>query len=293
MVSRTRRKAVLPEIRKGWQLSERRACAILTVNRRAVRYRPMRASIDAALRLRIKELAAARVRYGQRRIYVLLRREGWHVNIKRVARIYRAEGLSIRTKTPRRRRAAVVREQPPLLTAPNQSWAMDFMHDVLADGSKIRLLTIVDMFSRESIALEVDYGFKSPQVVEILQRAVAQRGAPERIHCDNGPAFVSLNLDQWAYWSRVKLAFSRPGRPSDNAFCESFNNRVRQELLNPHWFTSLEDARLRAAEWRIDYNTIHPHSSLGDLAPEEFARRIANNMHQAAFSRPSADKDRA
>jgi putative transposase len=288
MVSRTRRKAVLPEIRKGWQLSERRACAILTVNRRAVRYRPMRASIDAALRLRIKELAAARVRYGQRRIYVLLRREGWHVNIKRVARIYRAEGLSIRTKTPRRRRAAVVREQPPLLTAPNQSWAMDFMHDVLADGSKIRLLTIVDMFSRESIALEVDYGFKSPQVVEILQRAVAQRGAPERIHCDNGPEFVSLNLDQWAYWSRVKLAFSRPGRPSDNAFCESFNNRVRQELLNPHWFTSLEDARLRAAAWRIDYNTIHPHSSLGDLAPEEFARRTANNMHQAAFSRPSA-----
>lgn len=117
---------------------------------------------------------------------------------------------------------------------------------------------------------------------------VAQRGAPERIHCDNGPEFVSLNLDQWAYWSRVKLAFSRPGRPSDNAFCESFNNRVRQELLNPHWFTSLEDARLRAAEWRIDYNTIHPHSSLGDLAPKEFARRTANNMHQAAFSRPSA-----
>jgi putative transposase len=267
MVSGTRRKAVLPEIRKGWQLSERRACAILTVNRRAVRYRPMRASIDAALRLRIRSWlppgsdtanAASTCCCG----------EGWHVNIERVARIYRAEGLSIRTKTPRRRRAAVVREQPPLLTAPNQSWAMDFMHDVLADGSKIRLLTIVDMFSRESIALEVDYGFKSPQVVEILQRAVAQRGAPERIHCDNGPEFVSLNLDQWAYWSRVKLAFSRPGRPSDNAFCESFNNRVRQELLNPHWFTSLEDARLRAAEWRIDYNTIHPHSSLGVSHPK-------------------------
>ena len=228
-----------------------------------------------------------RVRYGQRRIYVLLRREGWHVNIKRVARIYRAEGLSIRTKTPRRRRAVVVREQPPLLTAPNQSWAMDFMHDILADGSKIRLLTIVDMFSRESVALEVDYGFKSPQVVEVLRRAVAQRGAPERIHCDNGPEFVSLHLDQWAYWTHVKLAFSRPGRPSDNAFCESFNNRVRQELLNPHWFTSLDDARRRAAEWRIDYNTNHPHSSLGDLAPEEFAKRTANNIHQAAFSRLS------
>ncbi len=126
MVSRVRRKMVLPEIRKSWRLSERRACAILMVNRRAVRYCSVRADLDTALRMRIKDIAATRVRYGQRRIYVLLRREGWHVNIKRVARIYRAEGLAIRTKTPRRRRAAVVREQPPVLTAPNQSWAMDF-----------------------------------------------------------------------------------------------------------------------------------------------------------------------
>ena len=238
--------------------------------------------------MRIKDIAAVRIRYGQRRIYVLLRREGWHVNIKRVARIYRAEGLAIRTKTPRRRRAPIIRDAIVPLTAPNQSWAMDFMHDVLADGTKIRLLTIVDTFSRESVALEVDYGFKSPQVVEVLQRAVARRGAPDRIHCDNGPEFVSLHLDQWAYWTHVKLAFSRPGRPSDNAFCESFNNRVRQELLNPNWFSSLDDARQQAAAWRIDYNTNHPHSSLGDLAPEEFARRAANQNHQAAISGPSA-----
>jgi len=185
VVSRVRRRAVLPDIRNTWRLSERRACGILTVNRRAVRYRSVRRDIDAALRLRIKDLAATRVRYGQRRIHILLRREGWLVNIKRVARIYRAEGLAIRVKAPRRRRAAVVREEIVARTAPNQSWAMDFMHDVLADGTKIRLLTIVDIFSRESIALEVDYGFKSPQVVEVLRRAVAQRGAPQRIHCDN------------------------------------------------------------------------------------------------------------
>ncbi|MGA7745580.1 MAG: IS3 family transposase [Candidatus Aquilonibacter sp.] len=289
LVSRVRRKTVLPEIRKTWRLSERRACAILTVNRRAVRYRSLRSNDDAALRMRIKDIAAARIRYGQRRIYVLLRREGWHVNIKRVARIYRAEGLAIRTKTPRRRRAPMVREAIAQPTAPNQSWAMDFMHDVLADGTKIRLLTIVDTFSRESIALELDYGFKSPQVVEVLRRAVAQRGAPERIYCDNGPEFISLHLDQWAYWTRVKLAFSRPGRPSDNAFCESFNNRVRQELLNPNWFRSLDDARLQAAAWRIDYNTNHPHSSLGDLAPEEFARRASNLTSQAAISGAPAD----
>jgi putative transposase len=289
VVSRVRRKTVLPEIRNTWRLSERRACAILTVNRRAVRYHSVRSGEDAALCMRIKDIAAARVRYGQRRIYVLLRREGWVVNIKRVARIYRAEGLAIRTKLPRRRRAPMVRDTIAPPTAPNQSWAMDFMHDVLADGTKIRLLTIVDTFSRESIALEVDYGFKSPQVVDVLQRAVAQRGAPERIYCDNGPEFVSLHLDQWAYWTHVKLAFSRPGHPSDNAFCESFNNRVRQELLNPTWFNSLDDARMRAAAWRIDYNTNHPHSSLGDLTPEEFAKRATNITSQAANSGAGAD----
>jgi transposase InsO family protein len=129
-----------------------------------------------------------------------------------------------------------VREERIVPTAPNQTWAMDFMHDMLADGTKIRLLTIVDSFSRESVALEVGFGFKSTEVVDVLRRKVAERGTPQRISCDNGPEFVSLQLDQWAYWNRVKLDFSRPGKPSDNAVCESFNNRVRQELLNPNWF---------------------------------------------------------
>jgi putative transposase len=285
VVSRVRRKTVLSQVRRVWQLSERRACAILSVNRRAARYKSVRLDVNAALRLRIKALAEVRIRYGQRRIYVLLRREGWQVNIKRVARLYREEGLAIRTKVPRRRRAAVVRETQPLPTKPNQSWAMDFMHDVLADGRKIRLLTIVDVFSRESVALEVDFGFKSPQVVDVLRSAVKAREVPQRIYCDNGPEFVSLHLDQWAHWNHVQLDFSRPGRPSDNAFCESFNNRVRQELLNPNWFACLDDARLQARVWRRDYNTNHPHSSLGDLSPEEFARRSANNPQQAAIFR--------
>ena len=187
-MSRVRRKTVLPEIRKTWRLSERRACAILTVNRRAVRYRSVRSNDNAALRMRIKEIAAARIRYGQRRIYVLLRREGWHVNIKRVARIYRAEGLAIRTKTPRRRRAPMVREAIAQPTAPNQSWAMDFMHDVLADGTKIRLFTIVDIFSRESVALELDYGFKSPQVVEVLRRRLHSAERPNASSATTGPS---------------------------------------------------------------------------------------------------------
>jgi putative transposase len=271
-------------VRKAWQLSERRACNVLCVNRRAVRYVSAKRDINGALCARIREIAATRIRYGQRRIYVLLRREGWVVNSKRVSRIYREEGLAIRTKLPRRRRATVVRENMPTATAPNQSWAMDFMHDVLADGSKIRLLTIVDTFSRESLAIEVDFCFKSAQVVEVLRRLVSKRGAPRRIQCDNGPEFVSLHLDQWAYWNRVKLDFSRPGRPSDNAFCESFNNRVRQELLNPTWFTSLDHARSQIAAWRHDYNTNHPHSSLGDLSPGEFAKRATNITTEAAIS---------
>ena len=150
---------------------------------------------------------------------------------------------------------------------------MDFMHDVLADGTKIRLLTIVDIFSRESVALEVYFGFKAPQVVDVLYRVAAERRKPQRVRGDNGPEFISLHLDQWAHWNGVQLDFSRPGRPSDNAFCESFNNRVRQELLNPTWFRTLEDARRHAAAWQHDYNTSHPHSSLDDLTPEEFARR--------------------
>ena len=284
MVNRIRRRTVLPQIRKTWHLSERRACEVLAVNRRAVRYRSVRQDANAALRMRIKAIAEVRIRYGQRRIYILLRREGWQVNVKCVARLYRKEGLAIRTKTPRRRRAAVIRETPAMPTATNQSWAMDFMHDVLADGTKIRLLTIVDIFSRESVALEADYGFKAPQVVDVLGRVSAERGTPQRIRCDNGPEFVSLYLDQWAHWNGVQLDFSRPGKPSDNGFCESFNNRVRQELLNPTWFRSFDDARRQAAAWRHDYNTNHPHSSLDNLSPEEFARRATKRPNIAVDS---------
>ena len=273
MVGRVRRKTVLPHIRKIWQLSERRACEILDVNRRTVRYQSVRGDADVALQARIKAIAAVRIRYGQRRIHILLRREGWPVNIKRVARLYREAGLAIRKKTPRRRRAAGVRETPAHPTAMNQSWAMDLMHDVLADGTKIRLLTIFDILSREIVALEVVFGLKVLQIVDVLHRVAAERGKPQKVRCDNGPEFISLHLDQWAHWNGVQLDFSRPGRPSDNAFCESFNNRVRQELLNPTWFRTLEDARRHAAAWRHDCNTSHPHSSLDDLTPEEFARR--------------------
>lgn len=279
-----RRKHVLPNVRAGWRVSERRACRILAVNRAALQYRSKRVD-DPVLRARINEIARVRVRYGYRRITVLLRRDGWHVNHKRVRRIYREEGLAIRTKTPRRRRAAMVRQPQQKPTAPNQSWAMDFMHDAFPDGTKVRLFVVVDNFSRENLALEPGFRFTATQVVNELRRIVGQRGTPLRIHCDNGPEFVSLQLDQWAYWNHVQLDFSRPGRPSDNAFCESFNNRVRQELLNPNWFTSMSDLRVRCNEWRTDFNANHPHRSLGNLSPEEFARKFSNGEQLAAISR--------
>jgi putative transposase len=280
---------MLPKVRETWQLSERRACSVLDINRKMLHYHVVKRD-DPVLRACIKEIAQTRIRYGYERITILLRREGWHVNRKRVRRIYREENLAIRTKTPKRRRAALVRAEQVIPTASNQSWAMDFMHDVLADGSKMRLLTIVDTFSRESLALEAAFGFKSVEVVDVLRRLVTKRGAPSRIRCDNGPGFVSLQLDQWAYWNHVKLDFSRPGRPSDNAFCESFNNRVRQELLNPNWFKSLADLRVQAAAWRKDYNTNHPHSSLRNLAPEEFARRARNITQLVIISGEAAEK---
>lgn len=239
--------------------------------RATVQYKSVKVDLPA-LRARIKEIAATRVRYGYPRIHVLLRREGWLINRKRVYRIYREEGLSMRLKPPRRRKSALVRTARPKADAVNQTWSMDFMADNLADGRKIRLLTIVDNYSRECLALEVAPGFKGTDVAQVLTRIVAHRGAPRWIRCDNGPEFVSKALDQWAHWNKVELDFSRPGKPTDNAFIESFNGRVRQELLNASWFESLEQAREMSAAWRTEYNEHRPHRSLGNTSPKEYAR---------------------
>ena len=276
-----RRRVALPYLRKAYQISERRACQVIVVNRSTVQYKSVKTDVPA-LRARINEIAATRVRYGYPRIHVLLRREGWLVNRKRVYRIYREEGLSMRLKTPRRRKSAVVRTERPMAIAVNQTWSMDFMADNLADGRKIRLLTIVDNFSRECLALEVAAGFKGTDVAQVLTHIVSERGRPREIRCDNGPEFVSKALDQWAYWNKVQLDFSRPGKPTDNAFIESFNGRVRQELLNASWFESLEKAREMAAAWRAEYNEHRPHRSLGNSSPAEFARAAAEAASSAA-----------
>ena len=279
MVAPMRRRVAFPFLLAAFQISERRACRVLLVNRKSVRYKSVKTYMSA-LRARINEIAATRVFYGYPRIHMLLRREGWVVNRKRVYRIYREEGLSIRLKPPRRRKSAVVRSARPIADILSHTSSMDFMADNLADGRKIRLLTIVDNFSRECLALDVASGFKGTDVAQALTRVVSKRGKPRQIRCDNGPEFISKALDQWAYWNKVELDFSRPGKPTDNAFIESFNGRVRQELLNASWFETLEQAREMTSAWRTEYNEYRPHRSLGNASPNEFARAHATKTSQ-------------
>ena len=223
--------------------------------------------------MRIKEIAEARVSYGYRRIHVLLLREGWKVNHKRVYRLYKLEGLAMRKKKPRRRHVSGQnRSERSVATARNETWSMDFMSDELFNGNRIRLFTLVDNFTRESPAIEVARSIPARCVIEVLDRVVVNRGLPKTIRVDNGTEFTSKVLDQWAYSNGVKLDFSRPGKPTDNAFIESFNGRVRQECLNENWFLSLADARHKVESWRQEYNNERPHSALAQMAPAQFAR---------------------
>ncbi|QNM97637.1 IS3 family transposase [Chitinimonas koreensis] len=189
---------------------------------------------------------------------------------KKTYRIYCEEGLNLRRKRPRRHVAAAHRQERPMISSLNDCWSMDFVADQLFNGQKIRALTVVDNFSRESLAITVDFALKAADVVATMQHVQALRGTPRRIRVDNGSEFISVALDQWAYEHGVTLDFSRPGKPTDNAFIESFNGSLRDECLNVHWFLSQDDARDKIERWRQDYNEFRPHSSLGDLTPSEF-----------------------
>lgn len=253
----------------GYRISERRACRTLRFARSSHRYRSC-AKDQTALRLRLRDLAATRVRYGYRRLYILLRREGWKVNHKRIYRLYQQEGLSLRIK--RKKRISVQRVPLPPATAPNERWSMDFMIDGLFNGQRFRVLTLVDNFSKVSPAVEADFSFPGRRVVEVLERIATTTGRlPKVIHVDNGPEFAGKALDEWAHRWGVKLSFSRPGKPTDNAFIEAFNGRLRQECLDQNWFLSLEDARQKLKAWHQEYNTQRPHTALGMQAPACFS----------------------
>jgi putative transposase len=269
-----RKRKLVDHARATWQVSIRRACRALPVNRSTYHHRSRRAE-QAHLIERIKEIAASRVRYGYRRVQVLLRREGWRVNKKRVYRLYRELGLQLRNKSPKRRVKAKLREDRHPATQANETWAMDFVHDQLATGRKLRVLTIVDTYSRFSPAIEPRFNFRGADVVEILEAVGRQVGFPKTIRVDQGTEFVSRELDLWAYQRDVTLDFSRPGKPTDNAFIESFNGKFRAECLNAHWFMSLDDARRKCEAWRRDYNEERPHSAIGNKVPIELIDRSA------------------
>lgn len=240
--------------------------------------------LDAPLKARMHEIASTHVRYGFWRIFILIRRDGWRVNHKRVYRLYKEEGLNLRSKRPHRRRAAAHRLERPTLTAPNQSWSMDFVSDALFDGRRFRALTLVDNFTRECLAIEAGQSLTGADVVAILQRvSMTREQLPQRIQADNGPEFVSLALDKWAYDNNVTLDFSRPGKPTDNPFIESFNGSLRDECLNTSWFMSLADACQKLESWRKDYNYFRPHSSLADTAPAVFAGQFVTT-HEKPIS---------
>lgn len=222
------------------------------------------------MRERMKAIAVERPRAGYRTLWRCLRREGFTVNHKRVYRLYRLEGLTLRRRN-RKKRAAVPRIPLAVPSARNERWSIDFMRDTLATGRPFRTFNVVDDLTRENHAIEVDFSLPGRRVVRVLEEIAALHGYPSVIVCDNGPEFTGRALDQWAYQHGVKLHFIQPGRPVQNAMIESFNGRFREECLNQHWFLDLRDARRIISAWRMDYNTARPHSSLDNRTPREFA----------------------
>ena len=259
-------------LRQEYRVSERRACELIGVARSTCRYQ-RKEDADRDLRAALRTLALERPRFGYRRLKVLLGRRGWSVNRKRVYRLYREEGLAVRRR--KRKRVAVERTPLRLPARADEVWTMDFTHDALSGGRKFRTLNLMDGYTREALAIEVDTSLPGARVVRVLERLRERRGVPERIQVDNGPEFISQVVDQWAYDRGVTLNFIRPGKPTDNGHIESFNGKFRDECLNQYWFVNLVEARERIEAWRQDYNQERPHSSLGYQTPAQFAAQAA------------------
>ena len=257
-------------MRQALPISERRACALVGLARTTLRRVIEENPTTASLRGRITELAHERRRFGYRRIHDLLRREGVHTNHKRVYRLYREAGLTVR-KRRRRKLVMLDRQALHVPAGPNEIWSMDFVMDALASGRRIKCLTIVDDFTRECLDIAVDHGISGGYVARVLDAIAQFRGLPRAIRTDQGPEFTSRALDRWAYQRGVDLKLIAAGKPTQNAYIESFNGKFRDECLNDHYFYNLAHARAIIAAWRLDYNETRPHSSLGRRPPAEFA----------------------
>lgn len=272
----------MKHLMEDYQVSQRRACGLLEVPRSSFRHIPRRD--DAVLREKLIGLARERPRFGYRRLHVLLRRDGQTINHKRVWRVYKAAGLSVK----RTRRKKLVRSLRPALQlhAANQEWAVDFVSDVMHGGRTFRVFSVVDSFTRECLALEVDTSMGSHRLTRVLDRIIQQRGSPLAVRSDNGPELTSRHLLAWSIENKVDLIHIQPGKPVQNAHVESFHGRLRDECLNVSWFWNLFDARRKIELWRKDYNGQRPHSSLGYRTPEEFARHVAPSSSASSGSAP-------
>lgn len=272
MVTPAARRNIVVHLKEAFQFSERRACKIVGLCRNSCRYQA-KPKNDEEIRARLRELAEKRRKSGAPTLHTLLRREGFLINHKRTERLYREEGLSLRRKKRKKRMShlRVLMDGPERV---NHHWSMDFVSDGLYNGRRFRVLTIVDNFSRECPALEVDHSLTGKRVTRVLDRIALTRELPEVITVDNGPEFISKALDLWAFEHGVKLRFIQPGKPTQNAYVESFNGKFRNECLNDNVFVSLDSARSIIEDWRQDYNSERPHSSLNNITPQEFAARF-------------------
>ena len=253
-------------------LSQRKAGILCSVSRTAMSYKPRLDELNNKIIQQMHELAEKYRAWGHWRFYIVLRCEGIKINHKRTERLYRQERLSLKVRK-RKKLASVVRVPLELPTRPNQTWAMDFVHDALWAGRRFRSLTLVDLCTKECPVIEVDTSLTGERVVKVLERLAYSRGIPESIRVDNGPEFISKALDGWAYQNKVKLDFIRPGKSTDNGHVESFNGKFRRECLSQNYFLDMDEAKEVIEDWRVEYNTVRPHSTLTDLTPEEYGKK--------------------
>lgn len=273
MVTPVARREAAAHLGEVYRVSERRACQAIGVDRSSVRYRSRRPD-DGAIRTRLRELAAFRRRFGYRRLYILLRREGLCLNHKKLRRLYAEERLQVGRRGGRKR-ALGTRAPLALPQGPNQRWSLDFLHDQLSNGRRFRILAILDDFTRECLALVADTSLSGLRVGRELDAIIAERGKPVACVSDNGTELTSMAILRWSQETGVDWHYIAPGKPQQNAFIESFNGRLRDELLNETLFASLAHARVALARWKLDYNTIRPHSSIGNLVPADYAKLSA------------------
>ena len=285
MVGQAQRREAVSLVRQEFGLSERRACQLVKQPRASQRYVHRRCE-PPRLQERLLVLAEQRRRFGYPRLHMLLRREGFTVSRKRVYRLYREAGLKLRSKR-KKGRSAELRRKLQVASWTNERWSMDFVSDTFGDGRGFRALTVVDDFTKLCPALEVDTSISGLRVTRVLDRAIQLHGKPEVIVTDNGPEFTSHALDAWAKARGIRLHRIDPGKPTQNAYIESFNGRFRDECLNQQHFLGLNDARGLIEGWRSDYNRLRPHTSLDGSSPEEFIFSLAGRMRPARLKPPT------